>query len=762
MDPGGQGPSDSTNSRSGFPPPQSGIGWAGEPGENLPQPFPHAAFEPYSIGHYLGNPAASAASPLNLTGPNPKIAIPKLGVAARTDYPKVRVGRACEACRGRKVKCSGERPVCSQCEANHIPCLYKDPKVARDRKALERLAKKTKQYESLLEEIEKSLKGSTGKRIRQVLNDPDGRMEIDNDWMEDQNDRVDDPDDENSDVSSVGSFDGIDTAQEDLQRDSDAAATGFYGKGSDVSWMQQVEERLRTSDFTIGKTPMFGPFAGEGQSAVMTPIKELSYHLDDQELPLYDPAQLYTLPPRNVAERYYKTYLRTIHSSFMVIREPVFTSQFVHVYQQTVNPPGAWLAVLNLVLALGCRYSHAWTAVENSLDHVFFNRARKLSMSGNVLFKHADLQQIQVEALTAIYLIDSGHLNRASKIMSIALQSALILGTNLRSEDQNLDPLSKETRYRLWWTLSCIENFITSNTGRISGLNENTTSVSLPNPFDPEMGRTLGPVIDPSKDGRLKPSILQTPEEAMETALWLRKSAPSQPLFFHCLSDLVSIHQSFLNRVYSIEGLRETPAILKQRTQKYSDVLDSWLSKVPEVYRFTDATGHFSPEAVSGEFESDRAKLAISYYSLRITFCRPCLTSESQRPENEANAACSLIRVLPDDPDLKWLAYHTPRWGITHYLMQAITALLLGLFMSPATYEGPSSLVVLTPSPGATEQPDISVSIVVNHLQKAVTWLHCLASADASAARAYKFCDSCISRMAPILNVDVINQEEKD
>ncbi|KAJ6171335.1 fungal-specific transcription factor domain-containing protein, partial [Penicillium chermesinum] len=694
----------------------------------------------------------------------PKSPSPNLGSLPGPTTPKSEWGEHARRVEVERSNAAGERPVCSQCEANHIPCLYKDPKVARDRKALERLAKKTKQYESLLEEIEKSLKGSTGKRIRQVLNDPDGRMEIDNDWMEDQNDRVDDPDDENSDVSSVGSFDGIDTAQEDLQRDSDAAATGFYGKGSDVSWMQQVEERLRTSDFTIGKNP-----------------DELSYHLDDQELPLYDPAQLYTLPPRNVAERYYKTYLRTIHSSFMVIREPVFTSQFVHVYQQTVNPPGAWLAVLNLVLALGCRYSHAWTAVEISLDHVFFNRARKLSMSGNVLFKHADLQQIQVEALTAIYLIDSGHLNRASKIMSIALQSALILGTNLRSEDQNLDPLCKETRYRLWWTLSCIENFITSNTGRISGLNENTTSVSLPNPFDPEMGRTLGPVIDPSKDGRLKPSILQTPEEAMETALWLRKSAPSQPLFFHCLSDLVSIHQSFLNRVYSIEGLRETPAILKQRTQKYSDVLDSWLSKVPEVYRFTDATGHFSPEAVSGEFESDRAKLAISYYSLRITFCRPCLTSESQRPENEASkkgmtrksfrrdlaakcldAACSLIRVLPDDPDLKWLAYHTPRWGITHYLMQAITALLLGLFMSPATYEGPSSLVVLTPSPGATEQPDISVSIVVNHLQKAVTWLHCLASADASAARAYKFCDSCISRMAPILNVDVINQEEKD
>lgn len=354
------------------------------------------------------------------------------------------------------------------------------------------------------------------------------------------------------------------------------------------------------------------------------------------------------------------------------------------------------------------------------------------------------------------------------------MQSALVLGINLRSGDSSLDPLSKETRYRLWWALTCIENTITSNTGRVSGLNENTSSVSLPNPFGPEAGTLegLSPSTDPTAESRLLPSILQTHDQAKKASRWLRKCAASQSLFFHCLADIVSIHQSFLSKVYSLEGLREHSALLKQRTQKYSALLDTWLSKLPEVYRFTDTNGNFRLNSTKDDCKPDRVKLAITYFSLRVTLCRPCLTSPSQQPKEELSkeednkrgyreklsaqcllAACNLIRVLPNEPDLEWLASHTPRWSIIHYLMQAITALLLGLFLSPAASRDHSSPVVL--SPGSADKPDLRVGSIVIQLQKAISWLHCLASTDPSAARAFNFCDKCITRMAPTLNFDV-------
>lgn len=44
---------------------------------------------------------------------------------------KHRVSHACEPCRHRKTKCSGERPTCKHCEDFKITCIYADGK--RDR-----------------------------------------------------------------------------------------------------------------------------------------------------------------------------------------------------------------------------------------------------------------------------------------------------------------------------------------------------------------------------------------------------------------------------------------------------------------------------------------------------------------------------------------------------------------------------------------------------------------------------------------------------
>ena len=72
--------------------------------------------------------------------PGAKVAIPRL--RRDTDDPsgpqssaspdnKHRVRHACEPCRQRKTKCSGERPMCKHCEDFKIICVYADGK--RDR-----------------------------------------------------------------------------------------------------------------------------------------------------------------------------------------------------------------------------------------------------------------------------------------------------------------------------------------------------------------------------------------------------------------------------------------------------------------------------------------------------------------------------------------------------------------------------------------------------------------------------------------------------
>ena len=69
-----------------------------------------------------------------------KIAIPRLKNTAETtsnsgrSSGRHRVNHACEPCRQRKTKCSGERPVCVHCQDFKIACFYADGKRDRAKK----------------------------------------------------------------------------------------------------------------------------------------------------------------------------------------------------------------------------------------------------------------------------------------------------------------------------------------------------------------------------------------------------------------------------------------------------------------------------------------------------------------------------------------------------------------------------------------------------------------------------------------------------
>jgi hypothetical protein len=52
-----------------------------------------------------------------------KVAIPRQRAAIAQRYNR-RVPRACESCRARKTKCSGDTPVCRQCRELRATCNY--------------------------------------------------------------------------------------------------------------------------------------------------------------------------------------------------------------------------------------------------------------------------------------------------------------------------------------------------------------------------------------------------------------------------------------------------------------------------------------------------------------------------------------------------------------------------------------------------------------------------------------------------------------
>lgn len=83
------------------------------------------------------SPRNTAMTPADDTSKAAKVAIPRLkrslesGDVATKPGGRHRVTHACEPCRHRKTKCSGERPTCRHCQDFKIQCYYADGK--RDR-----------------------------------------------------------------------------------------------------------------------------------------------------------------------------------------------------------------------------------------------------------------------------------------------------------------------------------------------------------------------------------------------------------------------------------------------------------------------------------------------------------------------------------------------------------------------------------------------------------------------------------------------------
>jgi hypothetical protein len=220
-----------------------------------------------------------------------------------------------------------------------------------------------------------------------------------------------------SDVSAtVGSTGALDKTLEDFAANDKSRGTGFMGKNSEITWLQRLNQENKFGESSsINLTPDAAKGAEssyEGEDNIT--VSQASYHLDDFAMPSLDAVDAYELPTSDTANHLFDTYLSRVHPTFPIIGKSTFTTQFRR-FMAGQLPGEKWLAVLNLIFAISARYSHLvraeWRGDER--DHlVYFSRARLLGLNGDTLFQHADLQQIQVSGLMALYLLCTNQVNR--------------------------------------------------------------------------------------------------------------------------------------------------------------------------------------------------------------------------------------------------------------------------------------------------------------------------------------------------------------
>lgn len=356
-----------------------------------------------------------------------KVAIPRL--ATRGSGTRTRAQRACQSCRQRKTKCDGGKPSCQQCLGLGINCVYQPSQREKNDSMVEELKVENEEYKSLLrkvadvvtdhlaEEIQEKVKrsgfsisyrGKITDRFSQIANSGGG--------------------DKPPSPSSVGSLDSLDVVDEDFNRNEEARATGFIGKNSEISWLQGL--RAETDRINTDTVPP-GPDGDQNERLKWDDNTVASKTYQSNERPLVGPDLLnpYGRPMKPTADKFYDAYRNLVQPSFPIIRESLFSSQYQRYYSEPfLNPGDKWLSILNMILAIGARYSKmaGMHVDDGSDDSVYFARARSLSACEAMIFDHPDLQQVQLETLLAFYFMALSQVNRLDLLHSPVVYGILV------------------------------------------------------------------------------------------------------------------------------------------------------------------------------------------------------------------------------------------------------------------------------------------------------------------------------------------------
>lgn len=596
---------------------------------------------------------------------------------------------------------------------------------------------KNASYEEFLREISLGAEASLARRIAHFLEDP-SIAENDKNPSSALSSSVFRP---LNDTDSVG---------EDLNRSEQSLAAGYMGKNSDVTWMRQLEGGLSRQERHTTSSEETGQYLLPNEPSTAS----MSYHLNHDDPHGPEASDAFARPTKELADHLFHVFLKEVHTVLPVIREDLFIEQYQRFYSKSSKPPGKkWLAVFNMVLAIGSRFCRASPQDGQDVgdEQIFLSRAKILNYSE----VYGDLQQVQAETLTAFYLLSSSQINRSWKTIGIATRSAIALGLNLESSSTKLNSKAKEARKRLWWSIFYLEHILTTMTGRVSCLGDGSCSVSPMSPLE----SVECAVSDAHQPGhaRLAPddvfywTIHQHHEQIEAQQRRLKHVAPSPSLYLFYLLDLSLMMHAITSRMYSTDLFQEGLSQPLRQINLYNTMMDRWVSGLHGSMAFEDDQGNL----FSGNMSRYQVSLALHYYSSRIVLNRPCLMGPTMdrkcgiflaQPQfgNDITSACraslSLLSVLPDQPDARWPYDISPWWTVVHHVMQATSVLLMYISVDYSRIL-PRKKKPFKPKESIITAPE-SIEVVIATIKKALSWLCCLGKADEAARRAFQLCNS--------------------
>ncbi|KAH6644375.1 fungal-specific transcription factor domain-containing protein [Boeremia exigua] len=674
-----------------------------------------------------------------------------------------RVTRACKNCRKRKVKCSGEVPRCAICQTNNLSCVYEQARRDRLKEAIDL----NHTFVCLFRDLSTRLNEEDKKKLQDVINAAEDDMINANSAApslislgkrarktsvsgSSDADHHAEKSGEAHVTASVGSNEDLDYLDEDLLRTRESRETGYVGQNSEVQWLRSVQRQSQNQEGEPYGLP-YGPPGSSGHDVDQrfealhqrrlesgpTPtrhVTDATFYLDSDNIELDIVVNPYELPDPEIAERLLECYLSTVHNSFPIVpssfEDQVRRFTFSLKQNRVFRVPDRWRALLNLVFAIGAKYSHLigyeWQGPDR--DHlVYMTRASRLLGMNDVvaLTSEPDLTLVQATAVFSLYFLVIGHVSRAWLTIGIAIRIAMSLGLHLRNEVPGADSSKKETLVRTWWSLHSIECLVSSITGRPPTIPIEDSTVPLPKGLKAESH----PV---TKRPSSNQDQLPPPEGKLRTS-----SSTGMDDYLSSTLNIAILTQKALSGLYAPRTAVQSWQEIQTRIKNLLQDLEDW-SRLA-------LNGSHAPG--SEQLEREYMLLQMHYWSTKILITRPCLCRTERRIKNQSDAsaifnsemakACvasarALTALFPDRPDPKFVYMKAPWWNIVHIMMQCAAVLLLEVgYQSRHTKDDNTE--------------------ITSDIQKLIVWLHAMGQNDPCADRAYTVLQRILTDVAPFL-----------
>lgn len=339
-----------------------------------------------------------------------------------TNGKRIRVARACDTCRRRKVKCDGKQP-CIHCTVYSYECTYNQTKPST-----------TTHKRPKKEEVIRKSNSSTSVRIEET---PATTTNV-------------------SDQLIQTIFPQLDVKNENFNSDLFLQVLEKHKKNGVIDLNSILKEYHKIANPAVPKT--IAPI----EIKIILPPREIALKL------IYK-----TWNEACVLFRFYH------RPSFI----QDFNSLYETNPNEYSNHQNKVLPLIYSVIAVGALFSKGDNAIDNQYlqdeGYKYFIASRKLIDITN----STDIQSIQTIFMLTLFLQCSARLSTCYSYIGIALRSALRQG--LHRKLQNFaNPIESEIAKRLFWTIYKLEIYVNSMLGLPNSIGESDIDVEFPQDLD--------------------------------------------------------------------------------------------------------------------------------------------------------------------------------------------------------------------------------------------------------------------------------------